>query len=179
MIEGPARHLILGAALVALCWLGLLFLRLLPVFGGLTGWPGPDLGLCLIFAWVLRRPDQVPALLIVALVLVEDVMLLRPIALWALIVLLGSEAARRREARWRDQPFMVEWLRVSMLIGAMMLGYRVVQVLFFLPVPALWQVVLQFIATVAAYPLVVFAARWLVGLRHATPAEAEMMRHMR
>lgn len=176
MIEGALRQMLAGAALVVLCWLILLFLRLLPLFGSLTGWPGPDLGLCLIFAWLLRRPDQIPALLIVALVLVEDVMLLRPLGLWTLMVLLASEAVRHR---WRDQPFVVEWLRVSILIGAMLLGYRVVQVVFFLPVPAFWQVVLQFIATVAAYPLVVFAARWLVGLRHATPAEADMMRHMR
>ena len=34
----------------------LLFLKLLPL-GTLAGtWPGPDLMLCLIYAWVLRRP---------------------------------------------------------------------------------------------------------------------------
>ena len=132
----------------------------------------------LLLVWVLRRPDQLPALLVVVLVLVEDVMLLRPPGLWSLFVLIGSEAARRREARWRDLPFMVEWLRVSILIAAMMLGYRVVQMLFLLPVPALGQVMLHLIATVASYPLVVLAARWLAGLRHATWDEARMMRQL-
>ena len=37
-----------------------------------------------------------------------------------------------------------------------------------LPVPALGQVLLQVIATVATYPLVVLAARWLIGLRRAS-----------
>ena len=53
----------------------------------------------------------------------------------------------------------------GVLIGLMMLGYRLVQVVFVLQVPALGQVILQFLATVAAYPLVVFGARWLIGLR--------------
>lgn len=178
MIEGASRHAFLGSVLVALCWLLLLFVRMLPVTGAASGWPGADLGLCLLFAWVLRRPDQIPALLIVLLVLVEDLLLMRPPGLWALFVLLGTEAARMREARWRDQPFVVEWLRVGVLTGGMMLGFRVVQFLFLLPVPALWQVTLQFIATMAVYPIVILLARWLLRLRHATPAEAEMMRRI-
>lgn len=176
MIEGARRRQILGGFMLLLCWLVLLFARLLPISGGLSGWPGADLGLCLLLAWALRRPDQLPALLVVALVLIEDVMLLRPPGLWALFVLLGTEVARHR---WRDLPFMVEWLRVSILIAAMMLGYRLMQMLFLLPVPALGQVTLHLIATVASYPLVVLAARWLAGLRHATWDEARMMRQLR
>ncbi|MDO5705023.1 MAG: rod shape-determining protein MreD [Paracoccus sp. (in: a-proteobacteria)] len=175
MIEGARGRLLLGAGLFTVCILALLFARLLPLSAGTVGWPGPDLGLCLTLAWVLRRPEQVPALLIAALFLIEDAMLYRPIGLWALIVLLGSEAARLREHRWREHPFMVEWLRVSILIGMMMLGYRIAQVLVLLPVPALGQVMLQYIATVAAYPLVVVAARWIVGLRRVNPADADRL----
>ena len=167
MIPLPRRAVVLGTLLfLAAAWV-LLFVRLLPLSGGIAGWPGPDLGLALILAWVLRRPDQLAAPVIVLAVLAEDLLLMRPLGLWAAIVLLGSEAARLREPRWRDQPFMVEWLRVGILIGAMMLGYRIVQILAVLPVPALGQVILQYLATVAAYPPVVFAARWLIGLRRA------------
>lgn len=179
MIEGPGRQAMIGGALFVLSMGLLTFLRLLPLSTGLTGWPGPDLGLCLTFAWVLRRPDRLAAPVIALVFLAEDVLLLRPLGLWAVLALLATEAARLREARWRDQPFMVEWLRVAILIGAMMLGYRVVLLLFLLPVPALGQVALQFVATVSAYPLVVFAARWLIGLRRINAAEAEMMRHSR
>ena len=143
----------------------LLFIRLLPLKGGIMGWPGPDMTLALILAWVLRRPDQLSAPVIVIAVLNEDILLMRPLGLWTAFVLMGSEAARLREHRWRDQPFMVEWVRVTILIGLMMLGNRLVQILFVLPVPALGQVILQFLATVLAYPLVIFAARWLLGLR--------------
>jgi rod shape-determining protein MreD len=109
--------------------------------------------------------------------LIEDILLMRPIGLWAAIVLTGAEAARLREFRWRDQPFMVEWLRVGLLIGAMMLGYRMVQILFLLPVPALGQVILQFLATISAYPVVVATAQWLFGLRRVSAAEADMIRY--
>lgn len=157
----------------------LLMIRLLPLSAGVTGWPGPDLALCLIFVWVLRRPAQVPALLIVAIFLFEDLILYRPPGLWTACALMATEAARLREPRWRDQPFMLEWLRVGILIGMMMLGYRVVQMLFLLPVPSLGQVLLQYIATLAAYPLVVFVARWLIGLRRISPVEAELLRYDR
>lgn len=179
MIEGPSRQVLVGTGLFILCMGLLTFLRLLPLSTGMVGWPGPDLGLCLTFAWVLRRPDQLPALAIALVFLAEDLLLLRPIGLWAAVMLLATEAARLREARWRDQPFMIEWLRVAILIGAMMLGYRVVLLIFLSPVPALGQILLQYLATVAAYPLVVFVARWLIGLRRDTASGAETTRQVR
>lgn len=179
MIVTLTRQVVIGTALFLLCEFALLFLRILPLSGGFSTFPGPDAGLCLILAWVLRQPGQLPALAIVLVTLLGDILLLRPLGLWTVIVLLGSEAARLREARWRDQSFMVEWLRVAMMIGAMMLANRVMLFLFLSPVPGLGQAILQYLATAACYPLVVFAARWLVGLRRITPVEAEMMRYGR
>jgi rod shape-determining protein MreD len=142
----------------------LLFLRLVPLTAGRIGWPGPDLALCLVLAWLLRRPEQVPALTIALMFLVEDVLLWRPLGLWAAVVVLGTEAARRREPRWRELPFMVEWMRVATLMAMMMLANRIMLALFFLPLPALGQALVQYGATVAAYPLVVGFLRWPLGL---------------
>lgn len=169
------RRALAGAALFCAVMGLLLFFRLVPLAPGAVRVTGPDLGLCLTLAWVLRRPDQVPAPVIALVFLVQDVLLFAPPGLWAAVVLAGTEAARLREGRWRDQPFMVEWLRVAMLIGVMMLGYRIVQVVFMMPVPALGQVMLQAIATIAAYPLTVGAARVLIGLRRIAPTEADQM----
>lgn len=169
-----AGTLLFGAAMAAL-----LFVRLLPLSAGSVRLPGPDLGLCLALAWVLRRPDQLAAPVIALAFLVQDILLFHPLGLWPAIVLIGTEAARLREGRWRDAPFMVEWLRVAILIGLMMLAYRIVQGLFMMPVPALGQAILHAIATVAAYPPVVLAARVLLGLRHAMPIETDRPRGMR
>jgi len=40
--------------------------RILPLSTEPGSVPGPDVVLCLTFAWVLRRPEYVPALLIAA-----------------------------------------------------------------------------------------------------------------
>lgn len=161
--------LLFGAAVAAL-----LFLRLLPFSAGAVGLPGPDLALCLALVWVLRRPDQLAAPVIALAFLLQDIVLFQPLGLWPAIVLMGTEAARRNEARWRDQPFMVEWLRAGVLTGLMMLAYRIVQVLFMMPVPALGQVILHYLATIAAYPAAVLAAQALFGVRHPMPLDREM-----
>ena len=46
----------------------------------------------------------------------------------------------------------------------MMAGYRFLMAMFFLPLPPLGQVIMQYIATIAAYPLVAGLAGWLFGL---------------
>lgn len=172
-------QVLIGTALFCGAMAFLLFLRLLPLSAGAPRLPGPDLGLCLVLAWVLRRPDQLAAPVIAVAFAVQDILLFHPLGLWPAIVLMGSEAARLREARWRDAPFMVEWLRTAILMGMMMLAYRIAQVLFMMPVPVLGQAILHFIATVSAYPLVVLGARVLIGLRRISPVEADQMRFAR
>lgn len=168
MIDPGRRRRIFGQAVYVALFLAILFWRLLPLAPGRVIWPGPDLGLCLTLIWVLRRPEQVPVLGIAALYLIEDILLLRPIGLGAAVVVLGTEAARKREQRWRELPFMVEWLRVTMLLALMMLAYRFLLTIFFLPPPPLGQAMLQFIATTAAYPLLAALAARGLGLPRST-----------
>lgn len=163
MIEPVQRQRLFGQALFIALFVGFLFVRLVPMYPGRVFWPGPDLGVMLALVWVLRRPEQVPVLVIALLFLIEDIMLMRPVGLWAAIVVMGTEAARLREPRWRELPFMVEWLRVSLLLALMMFANRVVLSLFLLPLPPLGQAVMQFIATCAAYPLLAGLMRWPLG----------------
>lgn len=151
----------------------ILFFQLMPLHPGQPGRPGPDLSLCLTFAWVLRRPDQLPAVVIVALSVVGDLLLGRPFGLWSLFILMATELLRPRAQRWADQAFLFEWLRVAILMGLMLISNRLIMVLFLLPVPALAPVVLQWVATVAAYPLVVLAVH-VIGIRRLSTAELEM-----
>ncbi|MDO5643114.1 MAG: rod shape-determining protein MreD [Paracoccus sp. (in: a-proteobacteria)] len=165
-------------AIAAYTGIGLatLFFRLMPLSPGAPGLPGPDVMLALTFAWVLRRPDQLPVAIIVAMALVGDFMLSRPLGLWSFFILAATELLRPRAQRWADQAFVFEWLRVALLIGLMLIGYRLMMMLFLLPVPAFGPVILQWLATVAAYPLMVLVLHW-TGIRRLTPAELEMMVH--
>jgi hypothetical protein len=55
--------------------------------------------LALTFAWVLRRPEFVPPLLIAAMILLGDLMFHRPPGLWAALVLVTAETLRVRDIR--------------------------------------------------------------------------------
>lgn len=173
MNDPARRQRALGQALFILLFLAILFWRLMPLAPGRVIWPGPDLSLCLALVWVLRRPDQLPAVVIVALSVVGDLLLGRPFGLWSLFILMATELLRPRAQRWADQAFLFEWLRVAILMGLMLISNRLIMVLFLLPVPALAPVVLQWVATVAAYPLVVLAVH-VIGIRRLSTAELEM-----
>ena len=115
--------------------LALLFLRLLPLGGEIGKWPGPDLMLGLMLAWVTRRPDHLPAVLIGLVVLAEDLMLMRPPGLWAALVVLATEFLRARSTLTRELGFAAEWLLIAVVMVTMLLGYRLIYSLTFLGQP--------------------------------------------
>lgn len=174
MMPSLLRRILLGPVLYLLVVIILLFLRLVPVFpGSAGGWPGPDFLLLFTLAWVARRPDQVPAPVIALAGLVEDLVLLRPPGLWAAILMIGAETLRRPDERWREQVFMLEWLRMAFLIMMMMLVDRVVMVVFLLAVPPLGMALAELLTTVAAYPLIVLFGHVILRIRRMDPATEE------
>ncbi len=156
-----------------------LFLRLLPLPGfapGVPGGvPGPDLLLCLVLAWVLRRPDYMPALLVAVVFLLEDLLLMRPPGLWALIVLLGAEFLRGRQPLMRELPFLLEWAVVAAVIAAMWLAERLVLGLVMVPMPALGPALLHLLLTLLAYPLVVGVSHALLRVRKPATGEVDAL----
>ena len=161
------RALFLGLALL------LLFLRLLPLGAEPGRFPGPDLILCMIMAWVMRRPDYLPVWLIAAVVLAEDLILMRPPGLWTALVVMGSEFVRSRAALTRELNFVVEWLLVTGLMVAMLLAYRLVFALALLPQLPFGFAVVQVTWSVLAYPLVVVASRLVLDLKKPATGETD------
>lgn len=160
------RLIFLGVALV------LTFLRLLPLDSSAGHLPGPDILLCLIFAWMVRRPEYLPAPMIAAVVLAEDLLLMRPPGLWTAIVLLGAEFIRSRSALTRELSFGVEWVLVAGAMVAMFLANRLVTELAFLPQPVFGFALVQIVWSVLAYPAVVAFSRY--GLDLHKPAMGEI-----
>jgi rod shape-determining protein MreD len=161
-------HRLLFLAVAAL----LIFLRLLPLDSTADGLPGPDLLLCLIFAWTVRRPEYLPVLMIAAVVLLEDMLLMRPPGLWTGLVILASEFIRSRVALTRELNFGVEWLLVAGLMVVTFLAYRVILAMAFLPQPAFGFALVQILWSVVAYPAVVAVSRY--GLDLHKPATGEL-----
>ena len=164
------------AAFVGLAAL-ILFLRILPLGALPPYWPGPDLLLCLTIVWILRRPTFVPLGLIVAVFLLDDLVSGRPPGLWTLIVLLGTEFLRSRAVLTRDLPFVVEWAMAGAVILAMTLAFRAVTVMFMVPTVGLGPVLLQYLSTMIAYPAVVLASAWALGLRKTAPGQVDALGH--
>jgi len=153
--------------------LALLFLRLLPLGSAPGAMPGPDLLICLIMAWIVRRPDFLPMPLILVVILAEDLILMRPPGLWTGIVILATEFLRSRVALTRELSFIVEWLLVAGLMLAMMLSYRLVLGLAFVPQAPFGFAIVQVLWSIAVYPLAVGLSRLALDLRKPAPGEVD------
>lgn len=166
------RRLAWNIIFLAICAF-LVFVHLLPSRSGIAGLPGPDLFVALIFAWVLRRPDYVPALLIALVMLTVDFVFLRPPGLWAAIVVLGAEVLRRREPANRDLPFLLEWLTVAIVITGMTLARSLILLVLFVDQPPFGLTLIQMILTILSYPAAVALTVVGLGLRRAAPGETD------
>ncbi|MDO9525804.1 MAG: rod shape-determining protein MreD [Gemmobacter sp.] len=151
----------------------LVFLRLLPLPAEAGQWPAPDFVLCLTCAWVLRRPDYVPALMIGLVVFAEDLVLMRPPGLWAAMTLLGTEFLRSRASFSRELTFLTEWVMVATVMTVMTLGYRLILAVVMLPQAGLSLTLVQTVGSILTYPLVVGASRLIAGLRKPATGEVD------
>ena len=152
--------------------IGLLFLRLLPIGVGGNGFPGPDILLCLIFCWTIRRPDYLPILLVAVVVLVEDMIVVRPPGLWTAIVVISTEFIRARTGLTRELNFSVEWLLVAAVMVAAFLANRLVLAAAFIPQPGFGFAMVQVIWSIVCYPAIV-GLSWL-ALDIRKPAMGEV-----
>lgn len=161
--------------LFVLLALALLFLRLLPLGGEVGNWPGPDLLLCLMLAWVTQRPDHLPAPLIAAVVLAEDLMLMRPPGLWTALVVLATEFLRARSALTRELGFAAEWLLIAIVMVAMLVAYRFVFAIAFMQQPGFGFAAAQTIGSILMYPVIVGLLRFAINLRKPLTGELDAM----
>lgn len=150
---------------------------LLPIHPGPGRFPAPDFLLLITFAWVLRRPDYVPVLLIGLVFLLADFLFMRPPGLWAALVVLATEFLRAREPGWRDLPFLLEWAIVAGVLAVMTLAYSLALAVFFVDQPGLGRTLLHLAITTAAYPVVVLLTARTLGLRKAAPGEVDQLGH--
>ena len=171
MIDPVTLQRWFNAGLFVLVAALVIFVRMLPLSDSPGGMPPPDLILLIGFAWVLRRPDFVPALLFAAVLLLVDLLFLRPPGLAVALAVAGLEFLRGRVNLLREQAFSIEWLTVAGVLIAVALGERIVYAVFFVPQIALESALAGLVINILAYPLVVGVSVWALGVRRLAPGE--------
>ena len=127
--------------------------------------PGPDLMVAITFVWLLHRPAQIPTPLVAVVFFVADILLMRPIGLWAALMVLAAEFLRHRRRSVRERTFVAEWALASGVLLAA--NVAVLSAIFFEAV-LLDRAMFQAGSTILAYPLVSMAARNAFGGKSTT-----------
>jgi len=168
------RHL--SASLAA--WAGfvalatvMVLVKLLPLGLSAGGWPAPDLLMCLLVAWMIRRSDLLPMPLVAAVFLWADMMLMRPPGLWAALAVVASEWMRRRQRTLRTVPLVAEPGLLAVLMVFMVLCQWAVLTLLLVDQPRLGLQLLQVPVTVLAYPAMAALLQLGLGLRRRPVVE--------
>ncbi|MEM1387704.1 MAG: rod shape-determining protein MreD [Pseudomonadota bacterium] len=176
MGSAPWMRRALYAALYAGVCLAIMLVHMLPKDLGPNGYPPPDILLCLTFAWVLRRPHLLPTPLVAAVFLLADFLLMRPPGLWTALSVVAVEYLRSREPLLRELPLAAEFGAAAAALVFVPLSYHLTLMLFGVPNAGFGLMVLQAIATLLFYPLLVFALKIVFGIDRMTPSEAEAVR---
>jgi rod shape-determining protein MreD len=155
------RALLVGLGVVAV------YAALIPLGGGTP----PDLLYCLLVAWTIRRPASAPLWIVIALGLVGDAMLSRPLGLGALGLMLATEAFRANRTLLHGLPFPVEWLAASLAFAATLAGMQLALALTLAERPGSAASVGYVLTTALAYPLVV--AGLALGLQLRSPGRTD------
>lgn len=141
-------------------------------------WAAPDLLLAVTLAWVARKPSYLPVLTIAIFFLMTDFWFMRPPGLWAALVVILTEVIRRQNRDFRDMPFLVEWGTIAVGICAITIVNRLVIAVVMLPQAPLGLTLLEMIATIAVYPVVLVVAHFVFGVTRTAPGEVGSKGHL-
>lgn len=137
----------------------------------------PDVLLAVTATWAARRPDTLPAPVVLGVFLLADFLFQRPPGLLAGLVILLTEWLRRRSVRLRKGSFLGEWMTVGAGIAAVSLAHRLVLALVMTPQAPLGLTLIQVILTIALYPVIAGVAHLALGLRRPAQGEVDALGH--
>lgn len=175
MAEAVDSRLWAGRVLWVLLFLALMMSALLPFSTMPPVWAGPDLLLAITLLWVMRRPDLVPLPVIALSWFIADILMQRPPGLVTALILLATEALRRRNVQLRALPLILEWLTASAVVIAITLGYRIVLALLVTSQAPLGLSLMRMVMTLLAWPVVALVARFVFGITRPAPGEVDAL----
>jgi len=113
----------------------------------------PDLFLCLIFATALNRPKIINLYAILTLLLFSDVLHMKPIVLFTILMLTSVLIIRRYKLQIEQSPYYIHYLIFFILLSCVQTLNLFLHHLLFLPKLSLLTIINQTIFTLICYPL--------------------------
>lgn len=168
----PMKVWVNRTVFLGLCFV-IIVMQLAPLDLRPAVWAPPDVLLAVTMVWVARRPDYLPVIVVAAVFLMADLLFQRPPGLYAALVVLLTEAIRRRSRGLRNISFMLEWGSIAFGVVAITVANRVVLVALVTPQPPLGLTLIQMISTILIYPIVVLVAHLLFGVSRPAPGETD------
>lgn len=152
-----ALYLLLGLLAVAY--------PLLPLQFTPERWPAPELLFAITMAWVVRQPDSAPFLLIAGLALLADAVLMRPMGLWALLLMIGSETVRFSYRSIQERGLIMEISMVGTLLVAMVVVQSILLWVSFSQSLEAVQLAQFVMLTLLCYPVIVAILHYIFRVR--------------
>lgn len=153
----------------------IIFFHLIPLDTVPRRWAPPDLIIAFAFAWVMRRPDYLPPLLLAGVMLMADLMFQRPPGLLAVLVVMGAEYLRTRTIGLSEASFVGEWLAVAIVMIGITVIYRIVLSVMAVDQASLGLSLIQMVLTIVIYPLVVLISQAVMKVRKIAPGDSDAL----
>ena len=134
-------------------------------------WVSPDLLLAATLVWVARQPSYLPVLVVTVLFLMTDFLFMRPPGLWAALVVILTEVIRRQHREFRNMPLLVEWGTVAFGVVVITIVNRITLAIVMSPQAPLGLTLIEMMATILVYPVVVLVAHFVFGVTRTSPGE--------
>lgn len=175
-MDRSASHLWTKRGLYVALAMFVVFLHLLPLDTKPDRLPFPDILIALTYAWVLRRSEYVPILMIAVVMFMADLLLQRPPGLLAALVVLGAAYLHSAATGMRDTGFIGEWTTVGAVITVVFVLNRLILAILSVQQATLGPVVVQVLLTIAIYPVMVLISQSALGVRRKSVADSGMPR---
>lgn len=128
-------------------------------------WPAPELLFALTMAWVVRQPESAPFLLIALLAIMADAVLMRPLGLWALLLLMASETVRFSYRAIQERGLIMEFSMVAALFLTMLIVQNILLWISFSQSLELARMLQFGMLTLLFYPFMVAFLHYIVRVR--------------
>jgi len=126
--------------------------------------PSPDILLCVLLYWSIRRPGSTPLAAVFALGLIRDFLTDLPVGAGTLTLIVATEVFKARRRQFQRANFLVEWIAVGLAALASATVLWTMVMLTLSQPPYVMDLVHQCLYTAMLYPFVVLIFRWVLRI---------------